>query len=95
MEKLIEEIKEVKEVYKTDNKERILEEIGDLIFSVVNIARFLDIDPENALNYTIDKFIKRFEFIEISAQEKNQDLEDMSIEEMNELWNKAKSSISL
>ncbi len=95
MEKLIEEIKEVKEVYKTDNKERILEEIGDLIFSVVNIARFLDIDPENALNYTIDKFIKRFEFIEISAQEKNQDLEEMSIEEMNELWNKAKSSISL
>ena len=90
MEKVIEELSEVKGVYKEPNQAKILEEIGDLIFSSVNIARFLDIDPENALNYTIDKFIRRFEEIEKSAINTGKSLEDMTIDEMDCLWEKTK-----
>lgn len=95
MKKVLEELNEVKDVYKGNNRDKILEEIGDLTFSVVNVARFLDIDPENALNYTIDKFIKRFEFIEQKARERNRDMNDMTLKEMDELWNEAKSDINL
>lgn len=91
--KVREEYYEVLDVYKTKNEAKILEEIGDLLFSVVNLARFLDIDPENALNYTIGKFISRFEFIEKSATEKGQKLQDMSLDEMDELWEKAKINL--
>ncbi|PJI08787.1 MULTISPECIES: nucleoside triphosphate pyrophosphohydrolase [Clostridium] len=89
--KVFEEINEVKDVYKGIKRDRITEEVGDLIFSVVNVARLLDIDSEFALNYTIDKFIKRFSCIENGAKEKNIDLKNMSLEEMNALWNEAKS----
>lgn len=95
MKKVLEELNEVKDVYKGNNRDKILEEIGDLTFSVVNVARFLDIDPENALNYTIDKFIKRFEFIEQKVRERNRDMNDMTLKEMDELWNEAKSDINL
>lgn len=91
MDKVIEELNEVKNVYKGSNRDKITEEIGDLLFSVVNISRFLDIDPENALNYTIGKFIKRFEFIELKANENNCSLEDMTLGEMNKLWDQSKS----
>ena len=60
------------------------------MFAVVNVARFLDIDPENALNYTIGKFISRFEYIENVATEKGQKFNDMSLDEMDKLWEKAK-----
>ncbi|WP_010235220.1 nucleoside triphosphate pyrophosphohydrolase [Clostridium arbusti] len=89
--KVSEELTEVKDVYKGSNRDKIVEEVGDLAFSVVNVSRFLDIDPENALNYTIDKFIKRFEFIELKAKEMNSDLGDMTLSEMDELWNESKS----
>lgn len=92
--KVLEEFEEVKHVYKGENKARILEEMGDLIFSSVNVCRFLDINPENALNYTIDKFIKRFQYIEASAISKGKNLMDMKLEEMDELWNEAKKSLS-
>lgn len=90
-EKIYEEASEVKSVYKGRNKDKILEEVGDLIFSVANIARILDIDPENALNYTIDKFIRRFEFIETKSKEMQCDLEDMPLEDMDKLWNQSKN----
>lgn len=90
MNKIVEEYYEVKDVYKSEKEAKILEEIGDLIFSVVNVARFLDIDPENALNYTIDKFINRFEYIESTALSMGLDLNEMSLEEMDTLWEKAK-----
>lgn len=90
MDKVLEEIKEVKDVYKSKNRVKILEEIGDLIFACVNVARFLDIDPEDAVNYTIEKFIKRFQFIEESAIEKGYNLEEMTLSQMDELWEKAK-----
>lgn len=88
--KVLEELEEVKDVYKTENRSKILEEVGDLFFSVVNVARFLGIDCEAALNYTIDKFIRRFDYIEKSAISKGKKLEEMTLEDMDMLWEEAK-----
>lgn len=71
--------------------ERTEEELGDLLFAVVNLSRFLELNPEVALNKTINKFIKRFEFMEAQIQDLGKDFEDMTLDEMDELWNKAKS----
>ena len=84
--KVKEELKEVIDVYNTENVEKIKEEIGDLLFSCVNVARFLKVDEEIALNWTIDKFIKRFDYIERAAKEKNIELTNMNIDEMDKLW---------
>lgn len=88
--KVHEELDELKEVYKESNKERISEELGDLIFAAVNVARFLDVEPENAVHKTIEKFIKRFEYIEKTAAKNGHNMEDMSLTEMDKLWNEAK-----
>ena len=90
MEKVLEELQEVKDVYKGNNRAKILEEVGDLVFTTVNVARLLDIDPEFAVNYTIDKFINRFQYIEENASNRNLDLKDMSLAEMDALWNESK-----
>jgi tetrapyrrole methylase family protein/MazG family protein len=90
MEKVREEIKEVEDVYNTEELGKIEEEIGDLLFAVVNLARFLKVDPEMALRKTVDKFINRFEYIEKSADSHNKRMEEMSLEEMDSLWNEAK-----
>ncbi|WP_238900298.1 nucleoside triphosphate pyrophosphohydrolase [Clostridium sp. YIM B02500] len=89
--KVKEELKEVIDVYNTENVEKIEEEVGDLIFSCVNIARFLKVDEEIALNYTIDKFMKRFQYIERAAKDKNIELTSMTLDEMNELWEISKN----
>ena len=88
--KVREEFYEVLEVYKTDQKEKIIEELGDLLFAVVNVTRFLKVDPELALNKTVNKFIRRFSFIENAAIKNGKDMKEMTLEEMDELWNKAK-----
>ena len=90
-EKVLEEMEEVKDVYKGNNKAKILEEVGDLLFSAVNVSRFLDIEPESALNCTIEKFIRRFEYMEYQAIKKGRDLKDMSLNDMDLLWNDAKT----
>ncbi|MEG0132872.1 MAG: nucleoside triphosphate pyrophosphohydrolase [Clostridium sp.] len=90
MEKVLEELQEIKDVYKSSDVSKIQEEVGDLIFATVNIARLLDIDPEFAVNYTIDKFIRRFEFIEESGTKRGIDIKSMSLEEMENLWSEAK-----
>jgi tetrapyrrole methylase family protein/MazG family protein len=84
--KVKEELKEVIDVYNTENVDKITEEVGDLLFSCVNVARFLKVDEEVALNYTIDKFIKRFAYIESVAKEKNIELTNTSLDEMDKLW---------
>ncbi len=89
--KIREETEELLEVYIRDDKNSIAEELGDLLFSVVNVARFLKVDPEEALNFTSDKFIRRFSFIENTAKTRGVSLEDMSLEEMDELWDMAKT----
>ncbi|WBW97934.1 nucleoside triphosphate pyrophosphohydrolase [Oceanirhabdus sp. W0125-5] len=90
MDKVIEELNEIKDVYKTNNRSKILDEIGDLIFACVNVARFLNINSEEALNSTCDKFIRRFSYIEEQSNKKGFKLEDMSLEEMDVLWEEAK-----
>jgi len=89
MKKVEEELEELKNVYLTQDHDNIREELGDLIFAIVNVARFLDIDPELALGSTIDKFIKRFEYIEKNA---DRALDKMTLDEMDSLWNKAKTA---
>lgn len=89
--KVDEEVLELKEVYKTAENEKIEEEIGDLLFAVVNVARFLKIQPDFALVKTIEKFISRFGYIEEIAMAQGSKLEKMTLEEMDLLWNKAKT----
>jgi tetrapyrrole methylase family protein/MazG family protein len=84
-EKMFEEIEELKEAQTSDNNKTIKEEIGDLLFTIVNISRFLNIDPEDALRFTINKFINRFSYIE-----KNTDIRNTSLETMDKLWNDIK-----
>jgi len=88
--KVYEELSELKDVYKSENMERITDEIGDIFFSMVNLSRFLKVQPELALTRTISKFIKRFEFMEKESVKAGKKLEDMSLAEMDELWNIAK-----
>ena len=90
--KVKEEYREVISCCQYENKDaaRLKEEVGDLLFSVVNISRFLGIDPEDALNYTNNKFIRRFSHIEKTALACGRELEEMSLSEMDELWNEAK-----
>lgn len=89
--KVSEELNEVLDVYKSGNKAMITEEVGDLLFSCVNVARFLEIDPEEALNITIDKFIRRFSYIEKTATEKGISLNNMTLDQMDILWEEAKN----
>jgi tetrapyrrole methylase family protein/MazG family protein len=92
--KVFEEIQEFKDVYKSKNVERISDELGDVFFSLVNLSRFLKVQPELALTGTINKFIRRFEYIEQESVKAGKKLEDMSLHEMDELWDKAKIHIS-
>jgi tetrapyrrole methylase family protein / MazG family protein len=92
--KLDEEILELKEVLKNSDKEKIKDEAGDILFTIVNILRFIDINPEEALSTAVQKFIYRFKFIERESAKENKNLNDMSIAEMDELWEKAKLSFS-
>lgn len=88
--KIEEELEELKEVVYQKDQKRIEDELGDLIFAVVNLSRFKDIDPEIALLQTINKFKNRFSYIETSLKEKNQDINQMSLEELDNFWNEAK-----
>ncbi len=88
--KIEEETQELLRAYETESKERISDELGDLLFSVVNVARFLDVNPEQALEATSARFVRRFGFIEESAAAMGKKPEDMTLAEMDELWNEAK-----
>ncbi|MEN8230393.1 MAG: nucleoside triphosphate pyrophosphohydrolase [Bacteroidota bacterium] len=91
--KVIEEINEVKhELINGNQKEKMEEEIGDLLFSIVNAARLYDIEPETALERTNRKFIKRFKYLEAKALEMGRSLKEMSLDEMESIWQEAKTS---
>ncbi|NGT10789.1 nucleoside triphosphate pyrophosphohydrolase [Clostridium perfringens] len=92
MDKVKEELNEIKEVYNCEDKSIIEGEVGDLLFACINIARFLEVDGELALDKTIKKFIKRFSYIENEAIKNNKNLKDMTLEEMDKLWEEAKTS---
>ena len=90
-EKVEEELKEFHdEVVNKSSKEKIEDEFGDVLFSLINYARFLDINPEDSLEKTNKKFIRRFQYIEIEATKAGKKLNEMSLEEMDVYWNKAK-----
>lgn len=89
-EKVKEELLEVEAEIKAHNKKATEKEFGDLIFSIVNAARLYDVVPENALELTNRKFIGRFNFIEAKAKEMGKNLKDMTLGEMDSLWEEAK-----
>ena len=89
-EKLEEELHELQEEVNIADKDKMEAEFGDVMFSMINYARFLKINPENALERTNKKFIARFKYLEQKAAEKNIALKDMTLAEMDVYWNEAK-----
>ncbi|HMM12534.1 MAG TPA: nucleoside triphosphate pyrophosphohydrolase [Bacteroidales bacterium] len=90
--KVIEELDELKaEVDRGSERDRLEDEFGDVIFALVNYARYIGVNPEDALERTNRKFRSRFLFIENEAQRTDRKLQHMTLEEMDDLWNKAKS----
>jgi len=85
--KVKEEMDELQEAIKNNDAKEVEAEFGDVLFSLVNYARFLNIDAENALEQTNKKFIHRFKRMEVIAKEENKNLYDMSLEEMDSIWN--------
>lgn len=90
--KVYEELKELEEAKEIGDDCKIEEEFGDLLFSIVNLSRFLQINAENSLTNATNKFINRFVDVESLAKLENRQLSDLSIDEMNELWNRVKKS---
>ena len=74
-----------------EDKERSLDELGDFLFSVVNAARLYHLNPDTALERTNQKFIRRFNYVEQKAKEMGKELKDMTLGEMDALWNEAKN----
>ncbi len=89
--KLQEELEEFSQEVQEGDKDAMESEFGDVMFSMVNYARFLDIDPENALERTNKKFIGRFQYLEQRAKEMGKALQDMTLAEMDVFWNEAKT----
>ncbi len=94
-EKVEEELREFKAEFNTSenkpiDKEKAEAEFGDLLFSLINYARFIDINPEDALEKTNKKFIKRFQYLESKARDSGKNLKDMTLPEMDIFWNEAK-----
>lgn len=89
-EKVQEELSELQVEIKKGDIQAIENEFGDVLFSMINYARFLGVNPENALERTNKKFIKRFQYLESKAKEMNTALEDMSLAEMDVFWEEAK-----
>ena len=90
LKKIKEELSELEEEVITGNSEKSETEMGDFLFSVINLSRYLKIDPAIALHKTNQKFTKRFRYVEKKVNEKNKSLNDSSLEEMDIFWEKAK-----
>ncbi|WP_445749125.1 nucleoside triphosphate pyrophosphohydrolase [Polaribacter sp.] len=89
-EKVQEELAELNEEIKKGNKNNIEKEFGDVLFSMINYARFIGVNPENALEKTNKKFINRFQFLEETASKEDKKLSEMSLAEMDIIWEKSK-----
>ena len=90
MKKVREELGELETELRKEDKERSTEELGDFLFSVINAARLYKLNPDNALELTNQKFIRRFNYIEQHSIRAGKPLKDMTLEEMDRLWNEAK-----
>ena len=91
-EKVEEEIGELKEAVENKQQDAVEDEFGDVLFSMINYARFLNINPENALERTNKKFIKRFQYLENKAKDLQKKLSDMTLAEMDIYWEEAKNA---
>lgn len=91
-EKLEEELEELQHEITENNTDKIEAEFGDVLFSMINYGRFLKISPENALERTNKKFIKRFQYLEMKAKEMGKSIQDMTLAEMDIYWEEAKNS---
>ena len=89
--KVEEEMRELKNAAESGDKARTGEELGDLLLSLVNLARFLDVEAEDVLAQTIDRFMRRFRYIETKLEQGNKSFDQSSLEEMDQFWEEAKS----
>ncbi|MGP1465400.1 MAG: nucleoside triphosphate pyrophosphohydrolase [Prevotella koreensis] len=89
--KVREELEELEEELRREDKEKSTQELGDFLFSVINAARLYHLNPDNALEHTNKKFIRRFNYVEEHSIKIGKPLNDMSLEEMDKLWNEAKN----
>lgn len=92
--KVKEEIREFEEELKSDNADNMEGEFGDLLFSMVNAARLYKINPDTALERTNTKFINRFGYVEMKAREQGKTMKELTLEQMDELWNDAKAGLN-
>ncbi len=93
LDKIEEETVEIKDAIASGSKTEITEEIGDLLFAVVNLARHLKVDPEQALRLANNKFTKRFNYIEADLEAKNKPIKNATLDEMEALWQEAKGKV--
>ena len=91
-EKVYEELDELKAELKKDDRQHSTEELGDFLFSVINAARLYHLNPDNALEHTNQKFIRRFSYIEEKAKEKGVTIKDLTLAEMDRVWEEAKTA---
>ncbi|WP_456435886.1 nucleoside triphosphate pyrophosphohydrolase [Thermovibrio ammonificans] len=92
-EKMVEELQEIEQELHTGNRDKLREEVGDLLFMAVNLARFLGIHPEVALREANDKFERRFRYMEEAARKEGKELKELSLEQMERLWEQAKREL--
>jgi len=93
-EKVLEELNELREIVEEDGSHKRREdELGDLLFAIINYARFIEVNPEDALEGTNRKFISRFRHLEEKARESGRNLHDMTLAEMDVIWNEAKQQL--
>ena len=90
LKKVDEEMCELKEALQSGRREEMEDELGDIFFMLVNLSRFIGVNPEDAHRKTISKFIHRFRYIEMKAAEQGRQLSEMTLEEMDRLWDEAK-----
>ena len=90
--KVEEELEELREVVAEKDPEKIKDEMGDVLFSLVNLSRFLEISPEDALRMTISKFENRFAKVEKELKKRGKEFSDSNLEEMDEIWNSVKKN---
>ena len=91
--KVIEEIEELQSIEESGDTAKIEEEMGDILFALTNYARFLNVNPENALRFTNEKFIKRFTYIEERLKEQGKKITESNLQEMDKYWEESKKAL--
>ncbi|MCK5236796.1 MAG: hypothetical protein KAR06_07405, partial [Deltaproteobacteria bacterium] len=95
IDKVHEEVDELKEAIKNKDQKNVEEEIGDILFSLVNVSRYVEVNPEEALRKTIGKFIRRFHYVEKKIASSDKEMCETELTELNILWDEAKKKEQL